>query len=78
MDVWTKHGPDDKTIVFRKDGDKDVGFMYSAQGRVTTETWGPTPEEYTREQVEEHFTDYLNGPTPEELPEDDEECDSKT
>jgi len=50
MQVWTKKGPDGKTIVFRTDGDKDVGFMYSAEGRMTTETWGPTSEELAREQ----------------------------
>ncbi len=64
MDVWTTRGRDGRTVVFKKEGDKEVGFMYSVQGRVITETWGPTPKEYTREQVEEHFADYVNGPKP--------------
>ena len=64
MQVWTKKGGDGKTIVLKKDGDKDAGFMYFAQGRTTTETWGPTTEELTKEQVEEVFADYINGPKP--------------
>ncbi len=63
MDVWTKKGPDGRTITFKKEGSEDVGFMYFVQGRTITETW-TTQEEQTREQVEEHFTDYVNGSKP--------------
>jgi hypothetical protein len=63
MDGWTKKAPDGKTIVFKKEGDKGVGFVYTAEGRMVMET-SDMQEDLTREQVEEHFADYVNGPKP--------------
>ena len=54
----------DRTITFKKEGSEDVGFMCFVQGRTITETCSTQQEEHTREQVEEHFTDYVNGSKP--------------
>src|SRR5215467_3423431 len=60
-DSWTRKASDGTTIVFKKEGDEKVGFMYYAQGRITTHTV-PMPGNLTRDQVEELFADYLAGP----------------
>ena len=62
-EVWTRKASDGTTITFKKEGDEKVGFMYYAQGRITTHTL-PMPDNLTREQVEAHFADYLAGPKP--------------
>ncbi len=36
MDGWTKKAPDGKTIVFKKEGGKDRGFVYTAEGRMVS------------------------------------------
>jgi hypothetical protein len=60
MDVWTKKAPDGKTIIFKREGSRDAGFVYLAEGRTTKETFA-MQEELTREQVEQHFADYVIG-----------------
>jgi hypothetical protein len=60
MDVWTTKAPDGKTIIFKKEGNKVAGYVYSAEGRTIKEV-SSMEEELTREQVEGFFADYLNG-----------------
>ena len=47
MDVWTKTAPDDTTIVFKKEGSEEAGFVYTAEGRTITQTQA-MEEELTR------------------------------
>jgi hypothetical protein len=59
-DVWTKKAQDGKTIVLRKEGSTDAGFVYTAEGRTITETLAKQ-EDLTRAEVENLFAVYLAG-----------------
>lgn len=59
-DVWTKQAQDGKTIVLKKEGSKDDGFVYTAEGRTTTEAEA-LEDDLTKEEVEQLFATYLAG-----------------
>ena len=59
-EVWTRTAKDGKTIVLKKEGDKEIGFVYLAEGRTITETQ-PMQDDLTRDQVEQLFASYLTG-----------------
>ncbi|PYT73243.1 MAG: hypothetical protein DMG39_06990 [Acidobacteria bacterium] len=60
IDVWTKQAPDGTTITFKKEGTKEVGYIYSAEGRTVKET-SSMRDELTRLEVETLFADYVKG-----------------
>jgi predicted ATP-dependent Lon-type protease len=57
---WTKQTPTSKTAVFKIEGDRKSGFVYSAkiEGQDSMEITGFL-EELTREQVEVMFANYV-------------------
>lgn len=60
MDVWTKQAPDGTTIIFKKEGSKETGFVYTAEGRMLKET-SAMPEDLTKAETEAYFDDYVKG-----------------
>lgn len=63
INVWIKRATDGTTIIFRKEGSRDAGFVYSAEGRTVTEV-SSRQEELTPEEVEILFADYVKGTKP--------------
>jgi hypothetical protein len=62
IDSWTKNAPSGKTVIFKMEGDRKSGFVYSAkmEGRDIQEIKG-FREQLTREGVEVLFANYVAG-----------------